>query len=865
MRSAYLQSYQEYFWQWEFDDYADADIISLSNGRTVMYKPLLLEFLWKLAPHGFPPFGSLLLTFVATNPDAESNLHDIYSQLGGKSQRLPDSTGAKFLRLLSSLPEEYKSGSKRFFLFKCIFQNAHNSVSAKRAKQITEKLQEVEYINQSQFGTPVAYNESNQQRDFRTIELLGERFTSHEQIYQALSGLEELVDDADALLEEDTDSEPISFTEELLANQKTFHVGALLKTIRAALDIAFHSQLPSDQPLGGVADLTNKGDLDKLLISEYANDDMVFLSRLANNEALYLHREAPPSKNKHERIFLIDASLRNWGTAKTLLHAAAIAIAKHPKSDFAYRVFSIGDEVREIQIDTVPDVIDGLNVLYSSLDASKGLADFFTNYPVAANAQVLFLGSEEGLNALSFQKALAEYGSHFQYRISAAATGQVALHKNLGKSWKHIQNLQLNLPQLWTRQNNQEVEKGIKLPKKSRKVSKSQTGSIPLLLPNPEKTRITLTTAENIIVKVSTRGQVFRYHERANSVYSLGWELLFEGKTFGDAYYAIGLSPTKGIVLLVHQRKGQKLSLHFTDSGEVTEVRFPEWRPSYLTAEESKKSAYNPSFIFKAGAFHHVSHYGHWRISLEGEITESHGDFRKWFKEERERFNGLSSSVHWRETLLTRLKQVEITSENCLCFNGHSLKFSDSIIRYDNHSTKTVKWTAQKINHSTFQFNDGSSIKATPLGYFTLHSANPNVPAIYISTVLNGGEAAMATETEFAGNRYYLRNNKLKLILKDAGSGILATVKTLKARMNWGLQKAKEFVDTLPNTIDLFENASLAQEFAHELDQLGCKYELVEEQPFETIYPNTLQGSQAFYNRHIQKFIDHIEQHASPA
>lgn len=864
MRSAYLQSYQNYFWQWEFDEYADADIISLSNGRTVIYKPLLLEFLWKLAPHGFPPFGSLLLAFVATNPDSATNLNDLYTQLGGSGSRLPNSIGAKFLELLSSLPEEYKTGAKRFFLFKCIFQDAHNRVAARRAKQIVQKLQQVEYINQSQFGTPVAYNESNHQRDFRTLELLGERFISLDDIYKALSGLDELDDDGEPLLEEETEREPISFTEELLTHTKTFHVGALLKTIQAALDIAFHSQLPSDQPLGGVADLTNKGDLDKLLISEYANDDMVFLSRLANNEALYLHREAPPSKNKHERIFLIDASLRNWGTVKTLLHAATIAIAKHPKSDFAYRVFSTGDEVREIQIDTVPDVIDGLNVLYPSIDASSGIADFFANYPISANAQVLFLSGEEALKALSFQKTLAEYGSHFQYRISASASGQVALHKNLGKSWKHVQNLQLNLPQLWTKKSKQVEEKEMELPKRSQKIADKPIGGIPLLLPNPEKVKAIFVTEENFIIKMSTKGQLFRYHQRPNNVYTEGWELLFGGEKFVDALSAVSYTNQGDFVLLQYRRKTQKISLHFNSSGEVKEVKFPHWRPFYLSSTELEKSKHNPSFIFKTGAFHHFNFNGHWRIGLDGVVSESHGDFRQWAIKAGERLQGLDGAVNYRNTFLKRFRKIMITDEGYLNINGFSLDFSENLFSYNNQASNSPKWSAEHIGESMFRFPEGSTVKVTSIGVINLRSSNPDIPDVYLSTGLHE-EVAMATETDFAGNRYYLRNNKLKLILNDAGSAKLNAVKMLKFRMDSGLKEAKELVDSVPSTLCMTEDPTLVKEFTRELDSLGCRYELEEEQPFETIYPNTLQSCRAFYNKHIQKFIDHIEEHASPA
>ena len=43
--------------------------------------------------------------------------------------------------------------------------------------------------------------------------------------------------------------------------------------------------------------MTNKGDFHRMLLSEFANEDDVFINRVANNEALYIQREIPPEEN----------------------------------------------------------------------------------------------------------------------------------------------------------------------------------------------------------------------------------------------------------------------------------------------------------------------------------------------------------------------------------------------------------------------------------------------------------------------------------------------------------------------------------------------------------------------------------------
>ncbi|MBK7038652.1 MAG: hypothetical protein IPH42_20570 [Bacteroidetes bacterium] len=58
------------------------------------------------------------------------------------------------------------------------------------------------------------------------------------------------------------------FVEELMDNSQTFQIGALIKPIWAGFNVPIFNAHPSEQPLGGVSDLSNKGDFDKLLVSE---------------------------------------------------------------------------------------------------------------------------------------------------------------------------------------------------------------------------------------------------------------------------------------------------------------------------------------------------------------------------------------------------------------------------------------------------------------------------------------------------------------------------------------------------------------------------------------------------------------------
>jgi hypothetical protein len=93
-----------------------------------------------------------------------------------------------------------------------------------------------------------------------------------------------------------------------------------------------------DQALGGISDISNRGSLDRLLVSELAQDDLVLTARLANQEALYLRKEAPPEEDKRSKNILLDTTIRVWGTPRALGLAACLAseLGKDPNETLQY-------------------------------------------------------------------------------------------------------------------------------------------------------------------------------------------------------------------------------------------------------------------------------------------------------------------------------------------------------------------------------------------------------------------------------------------------------------------------------------------------------------------------------------------------
>jgi hypothetical protein len=334
--NAYFQSYEDYFWQWESDeDVRDArgstnnNLLAVPGYGAIAYRVLVEEILNILQPNGLPPFGSFLLMLVATQNNA-GKLSTCFNQM----QQLPQSKlpyleaylkeATVFLDKIKALPAYIKQGQNRVILFQTLLKSTYHMHSPGSAEILLRKLAKRPYkLAECALKKPLT--EAVVLRDIRFLALLDKQFPTIESIIKAVEGIlaepeleEELIEEAVGV------DEGKDFIQQLIEEPKTFQVGSLIKRIWSGLKIPMRHLSPGEQPIGGISDMTNKGDLHRMLLSEFANEEEVFLSRVANNEALYIQREIPPEENIFERVLLIDASLKNWGTPKILAFSGCI-------------------------------------------------------------------------------------------------------------------------------------------------------------------------------------------------------------------------------------------------------------------------------------------------------------------------------------------------------------------------------------------------------------------------------------------------------------------------------------------------------------------------------------------------------------
>ncbi|WP_431215287.1 hypothetical protein ACQ86N_11585 [Puia sp. P3] len=384
---SYFSAYRNYFWVLE----EGGEVIAIPGGSTIAYSRYVIQVLEDLMDQGLPPLGALLLAILGTNHSVDlirelknllyNDLDRLVKHNPGQYATFRDIRGPviKFLGMLDSLPVAYTTGNRRIQLFQLLFADCHGILSREASAKAEEIIAKVQMEREDDgLGSLFETKEFSYEAlydDFCCIELLHKKFPSGDALIEAMAGIPAI--DEPILEEEEKPGTAGDFVEELTDNPATFPLGALIRSLWSGMNIPIHHSLPGAQPLGGFSDLSNKGDLDKLLISEFASDDWLFLSRLANNEALYLHREMPPGVDPMERIILVDVSLKSWGTPKILAYAILLAIARHPRTDIPCTAYAIGNGFYPVHTRTVEEVIASIQLVDGALHPAEGLAKFF--------------------------------------------------------------------------------------------------------------------------------------------------------------------------------------------------------------------------------------------------------------------------------------------------------------------------------------------------------------------------------------------------------------------------------------------------------------------------------------------------------
>ncbi len=765
----YFQSYEEYFWEWDNRVFSLEEVfesITIPNGPTIVYEKLVFDILDLLSEDSIPPFGSLLLAIIATNPESTVAIELVQDIVKGKVKinAFPNGNlfrlGASidFMKLLSYLPEEYKTGDKRIQLFQTIFHSCHNRIAKDRAKKILEESKNNRH-HLVIAGQKTAFNDANFIKDFRTLALLKVKFPSTQSIINAMKNLpEQAIKEqiGEVVLEQNIVSDkPKDFIEELIANDKTFHVGSLIKRIWTGLNIPLHHNMPSQQPLGGISDLTNKGDFDKLLLSEFANDDDVFMLRLANNEALYIQREVPPEADKFTRIILIDSSLKNWGNPKTLAYATSLAIAKHPKTDIVCQLFALGKQYDEVYFNTVHEVINGLNVLSGHLDCSEGLNSYLsTNDSKNKDHEIFFITSEDSLKLVPMQKVMSDHFEAIKYVVSTNYDGNINFYRNQNKGRKHIQHILLPLEELWERKVNKQFKPNI-----IRKTVNEEVlvFSYPILFdicnfPNIEF------AIDNDLYILTPENNIFKQIVLEDVTYkNAKFQFIFQGIQRKSTYGSIGISDQDGYLYLNYDFLNKEFVLTNLSNNIEYKVGYVYKKFRHEFGKVVFENRTEQKHFWFLDDENVLSLTFEKEVLSLNKINRNINSYRGFYNE-KTNYTGLIKYGR-NINVLKNINRVYINEKNFLVLNNFSIitrsynKEDYFFTLTDDHKSNSK--IRSKFKNGRFEFPDGSLIYQNRSGMLILASSIENFPLIYFPLVLNK-HIGISTNEKFTGNQEFL-------------------------------------------------------------------------------------------------------------
>jgi len=764
----YFQSYQDYFWQWEIDymflgnvienaqDYqSGVNYISIPDGMTIAYREQLEEVLQVISSNDLPPFGALILTFLATNSgEVGFAIDEIFTKIKDAFEdelvfkHVNFEEAQRFLKTLISLPASYKKGKNRMDLFAFLFQDTNHGLSSKYSPEILTYIKNKEF-ELNQCSQKVEITMSALSKDFNTLALMHERYPTTDALLKAWGKMVDVEADPEDT-EIDYYSDNPDLIQELIEEPKTFFMGSLIKRLWSGINLPMHYVQPGEMPLGGISDVTNKGNFDNLLISEFANDDLIFLHRIANKEALFIRRETTPEEDLRTRIFLIDTTIKSWGTPKILSFATAFSFIHHPKNEMNFQAFAVGNSYKTIHFDSKLNIIEGLQITSPVLDAADAITQFIENCE-EENVEITLFTSPKTLAHASIRKVFNIHHDKFGGIITADIYGNIDVYKMKNGAKRLAKHIQLPLEELWAHPPRKKHQKQTQ----SREESENDiVVNYPVLYGHLQRTVVNFSD-ENYAYMLQKNGDLYKTYD-----FHKGFEMIQRGITFvagikqrmyavlwedevmvlywNAAHHMVFKTEFNTYVIKEDLREYEKVAIkvlivYEEDVYLVTKATY-NYEPVFTRFdiyEETYKELQTPSRALI--------------VQYENYITHHIGYFEG--------------------SIFSKINQIIITKDLQIIFNRkHQLSFYENYLSLELLSSEKKRTLKDEYTihfhkrNSMVNFDNGCQIKIDKNGVIIFESTIPNIPTFYVTSWIGVG-LAMATEDEFAGNTYFLPKN----------------------------------------------------------------------------------------------------------
>jgi hypothetical protein len=577
----YLRAPVNAFWRWTEDGQA----IEWFDGETICFRAELERVLSGLEGRKLPPMGAVVLMMAACRPNWKMESvagEPWHTRLEGceemKSAGQLNLTGP-LVRVIFCLNEihvmaqaERQRTGLKAAVADALFDPMGDVDVTSRAvyQQLKEGLGGIEVSETStQMGKLVEFEEV-----IRFLWKVGETFAPDQVGLREKTGLDVLPEESQEAKEAVPEELPASvrvgrLMESLKADDE---FGALMKVAR---DVVAVVQLPrpisgQDQTkMGGVSDISNRGTLDRLVLSELAHDDLTLAVRVASGEAIYLRKEFFPQTPRGSRFVLLDSGVRLWGVPRVFAAAVGLAAAATTSVRDEVRVYrASGRDVTKVDLATREGLARHLEALAPEPTPAAALRSFLALIREQEGpSEAIVVTHPDVLEDEEFQAALAELKDDKLYVATVDRGGELELLQVSAAGRLKIAGARVNLEDLFKDEQGKSRGKPLvtgdgKLP------AFYSVKPMPLLLPMPMTGRHVARHDVHGTIGVSGGWMVQRPHK------SRGCRVLGPRLPGGETAW-VGCEDGGTARALVHTQKGMTLCSANLFDHEHNQVEIP--------------------------------------------------------------------------------------------------------------------------------------------------------------------------------------------------------------------------------------------------------------------------------------------------
>lgn len=448
----YFAAHPRSYWHW----LENGSVAVWSDGTTIAFREELLGVMERVAPQGLPPLGSILLLLAACreNWNKSARRAAVQAHWNGFSRiDMGHAFHALLQEVLDGLDKVHAARhlvqdwlSHKATLAGWLFENAPGRFAPAESQTIFNRLRLGLAASELEGRTVNPFNDIV--HDLGCLRWGIKLFSEHGLASMLGTGLET------AILPAPVKPPPPTTARDLIASlqddPELGSVARLANLLLAAINLPRALSDPEQLPVGGVSDISNRGPLDRLLLSELANEDLTLTVRLAMNEALFLRRESPPRTPPRRRRVLLDAGLRTWGVPRVFVAAVGLALAAKSDANISVQAYRAEkDGAVPIKLDTDAGLREHLGALDPNLHPARSVQALLEeDEPEEMETDLVLVTTDDTLADADFQRDLYEAKLPPLYIATVGRDGKFELTQRSSRGSKVISRAQFDLDEV---------------------------------------------------------------------------------------------------------------------------------------------------------------------------------------------------------------------------------------------------------------------------------------------------------------------------------------------------------------------------------------------------------------------------------